>query len=412
MVLYIMNNYPSVTETFVATEAAAVAGLGLPVVGYALRAGTAKRSAAHVDLICPPPTRLRLLLAGLRDGPAMPVALWRARRHRLSARETARLLFAHLHAAHALRASRRAGVSHVHAHFLGRTSDVASTLAGRLECAWTATAHACDVYAPTEPRLLQMRLRSVAAVACASCDVREVLERRAGGTRVRTAVVHCGVGTASLGFFPRARGSREGRHLVTVGRLVPTKGYWTVLQSALSLMRRHRSLRWTIAGDGPLREELIRDPRYRELAPRIELVGAVDHAAVLALVSEADAFVLPCERDAQGDSDGIPVSLIEAMALGVPVVSTPIGGIPELVVPDETGFLVAPRDVGALTETIERLLYRTRPAEIERILAAAREKVEREFDTSAQAAALVELLSPYLRNGRPATAVLPAGSAR
>ena len=393
--LYTMSEYPSVSETFVVNEAAAVTALGIPVVGYALKQGPASRSASPIKLICQPATRLQLLAAAIRSAPTIAADIGRARRERLTVGEIARWLLATAHAAYIVDASKELGVTHIHAHFLGRSADVASLLAPLLGCEWTATAHASDVYAPGQPGLMRRRLRTVAAVACANRGLRERLDRFVTPAELRTGTVHCGVNTHTLKFGP-SRPADGARHLVTVGRLVATKGYWTILESAIELMRGDLSLRWTIVGDGPLRNSLAHDARFVELFPRMKLVRALDHADILTLLGRATAFVLPCEQSQMGDSDGIPVALMEAMALGVPVVTTATGGILELVVPNETGFIVEPKDAPGLVETLKELLYTARPSEIDRIRVAARRKVELEFDLFLEAQALLELLKPYL----------------
>ena len=395
MLLYVMHEHPSVSQTFVVTEAAAVRALGVPVAGYALNRGAALRPAAELDFLCPPPGRAALVAGALRSGRAALRPLARVARRELSLREAVRVVLAEAHAAHVVSAARRVGVVHVHAHFLGRSADVADALARRLGCRWTVTAHAADVYVPPEPGLLRDRLARTAAVACASRNVRQTVERLAAGRPVRTGIVHCGVDLSETTFRDEhPAGGRRG--LVTVGRLVATKGYWTILASAHDLLRRHPELHWTLVGDGPLRDALRADPRFADLTPRLVLAGALDHAQTLDLIRTADAFVLPSERAADGDSDGIPVALMEAMGLGVPVVTTAVGGIPELVVDGDTGLVVPESDPAALTGALERLLYSEASDDVERMRRAARAKVEREFESSGQAEALLELLRPWV----------------
>lgn len=406
--LYVMDEYPSVSQTFVANEAAAVATLGRRVVGYALKPGVAVKSAAAVELICPPPTRRQLLMSACRSGPRIGAALWQARRYGLTRREAARLALAVAHAAHAVPAAKAAGVSQVHAHFLGRSADVASIVAAGLGCIWTATAHGVDIYAPSEPGLLRRRLEMIAAVACANRGVQDGVDQRAAPRQVKTAMVHCGVDTRTLRFDASVvRPSPP--HLVTVGRLVATKGYWTVLGAAASLMQRDATLCWTIVGDGPLRDAMARDPRYTEWFPRLRMVGAVGHEAVLALLKGTSVFVLPCEVDTQGDSDGIPVALMEAMALGVPVVTTSVAGIPELVVAGETGFVVPPGDARGLSDVLSRILYETPASQLGCVRRAARERVERDFDLVTEAHALLELWGALGADGGASGATRPGG---
>jgi glycosyltransferase involved in cell wall biosynthesis len=180
---------------------------------------------------------------------------------------------------------------------------------------------------------------------------------------------------------------------VTVGRLVATKGYWTILEAAHTLMRRDPSLRWTIVGDGPLRGAIEADERFQRLSGRLQLVGALGHEATLDVLRDgATAFVMPCERSQTGESDGIPVAFMEAMALGVPVITCAVGGIAELVEEGETGFLVQPRDPPALVAAVEHVLHGD-PAGLDRVRRAARDRIEHEFEINGQAQVLVSLLS-------------------
>jgi len=394
MLLYVMSEHPSISQTFVMTEASAVQRLGLPVLGYALAAGSSPHSPTDVAFVGPPPSRWQLAYAGLRGLPSILASLWRARNYRPSMRETLRLLLAEVHAAHVAAMPAAAAVTHIHAHFLGRASDVASAMASRLECQWTATSHGADAYAPSEPALFRRRLDGVAGVACANARVATALQKRRKDQSVVTRVVHCGVDLAALHFASgQPEPQRRENRLVTIGRLVPTKGHWTILEASKALMDRDQTLRWTVIGGGPLFDALRADPRARALQSRLEFIGPLDHGSALKLLERARAFVLPCEEDPHGGSDGIPVALMEAMALGVPVVTTPIGGIRELVVDRDTGLFARPTDAASVVRALEEILYEMDASTLDRLLWSARTKVEREFDATTEAAKLVEFLT-------------------
>jgi glycosyltransferase involved in cell wall biosynthesis len=382
-----MHEHPSVSQSFVVNEAAAVGRLGIRVLGYALNVGAAARPAAEIPMLRTPPPKSTL-------GPLLPAASVRAlpRREGLTRAEFARLVLAMAHASAAVTPARRHGVTHIHAHFLGRPADVAAALSRRLGCTWTAAVHGDDVYAPTEPGLLRLRLREVAAVACASEDVRAhvAAHAEATGTEVAAKVVRCGVDTS----FLRPNLSLPNQpHVITVGRLVETKGYRTAFAAIAESMESNPSLKWTIVGDGPLRGWLEGAVANRKLEERIRLVGALDHSETLALMTEAKVLVLPCERGRGGDSDGIPVVLMEAMALGVPVVTTSIGGIRELVEPDVNGYLVPPEDPAALGAAVRRILDPITQAELDRVRELARATIESKFDQSREARSLLELVN-------------------
>lgn len=389
--LYVMHDHPSVSQTFVVTEAAAVRAAGVPVVGYALHVGGASKPAAPMDLVCPPPQWWRLVLEVCKAPQRFWRALWRARCYRMSLRERLRLVFAQAHAEYAWPHVRALGVTHVHAHFLGRTADVACALADKLGAKWTATAHAQDAYAPSEPGLFRRRIDHVAGVVCASERVQRAAIARAVGSTLRTRVVRCGVDTHMLADM-EDRNEGHDRTIVTIGRLVATKGHWTILRAAEDVLNRDELLRWTIIGGGELDGALRRDERYRALYPRLKLAGPLDHQAALRALAGARAFVLPCEPDATGDSDGIPVALMEAMALKVPVITTNVGGIGELVTDHVTGFVVEPRDSNSLIRALSDVLYHMDKNELDQIRRAGLEKVMDEFSAEREAAKLISFL--------------------
>jgi colanic acid/amylovoran biosynthesis glycosyltransferase len=391
MLLYVLNDHPSVSETFVVTEAASVRDAGLPLVGYALRDGKAGEPAAPLDLVRQPPSMLRLVLSALRASGRSVRELWAAKRYRISLREAARLVLAEAHAEYALPSLKGLGINHVHAHFLGRTADVAQAISRRLECEWTVTAHAADGYTLREPALFRRRLDEVSGIACANGRVEAAIVRHASRKDLRTRVIHCGVDVPWLARLREDVPERVG-HIVTIARLVATKGHWTILAAATEVLERDTTLRWTIIGGGELYDELRSDARYQALHPRLNLAGPMDHATALRQLASASVFVLPCEPNAGGDSDGIPVALMEAMAIGIPVITTNTGGISELVVNELTGLIVRPRDAASLGKALDRVLYELGEQKLDRIRAFGRARVASEFSTDREAAKLIEFI--------------------
>jgi colanic acid/amylovoran biosynthesis glycosyltransferase len=150
-------------------------------------------------------------------------------------------------------------------------------------------------------------------------------------------------------------------------------------------------VRCRIIGEGPLEPELRRRIARRKLEGVVELTGAAPQADVRAALYRAAIFVLPSVVTPSGDRDGIPVSLMEAMAAGTPVVSTRVSGIPELVEHGREGLLVPEHSPAALADALARLLQE--PALGHDFARAAREKVEREFDASREARKLLALFA-------------------
>jgi len=184
--------------------------------------------------------------------------------------------------------------------------------------------------------------------------------------------------------------SRERRlfcRIGTLGRLVEKKGV-DVLIRALALLRaRGHELELSIAGDGPLRGELEALVAELGLGESVHFAGNLAHAGVREWMHDLDMFVLACKPDVNGDMDGIPVVLMEAMSQCVPVVSTRLSGIPELVVHESTGLLADPGDFKGLAGQIDRLLD---SPELRRTLARrAQDHVREEFGQDVNLARLL-----------------------
>ena len=166
--------------------------------------------------------------------------------------------------------------------------------------------------------------------------------------------------------------------LVSAARLVEKKGLVLMPPALAELARRGLSCRWLVVGDGPELPAIQAACARHEVADRVEFRGPQGNQVVRQLLLAADVAVLPCVVAADGERDGIPIFLCEAMALGVPVVSTPISGIPELVRDGDTGVLCAPGDWQALADALARLLQD--PERAAAIGARGRAAVHRELD--------------------------------
>jgi glycosyltransferase involved in cell wall biosynthesis len=183
---------------------------------------------------------------------------------------------------------------------------------------------------------------------------------------------------------PCAKHEAEIPLIVSVGRLKPPKDFPTLVR-ALAVLELG-SFRCIVVGDGPRRAELLSEIERHRLDQAVELAGERDDIAEL--LSTADVFVL------SSASEGMPISIIEAMAAELPVVATAVGGIPELIVDGETGFLVPARDADALAQALGCLV--ADPTLRRQQGKAARARAEREFDLPAFRRAHVELYSSLL----------------
>lgn len=203
----------------------------------------------------------------------------------------------------------------------------------------------------------------------------------------RVPVVDFGI---DLSQWPEAAPLAGRGVIVSAARLVPKKGFHVVPPVLAALRARGIACRWRLVGDGPERAALQAACAQHGVTDLVDFLGARDTGAVRDELLGADLALLPCVMAADGERDGIPVFLAEAMALGVPVVTTPVAGIPELVQDRATGYLSPPGDVGALTALLAELL--TSPQRTQAIARAGRRFVERKFDVDLTANQLIDCI--------------------
>ncbi len=248
-------------------------------------------------------------------------------------------------------------------------------------------AHAYDVFVDT--LLLSAKLARAAFVGtCSHFHVRYLREHFPAARQARLAVIRYGLAPEIFPYQPPRR--HEPPVILGVGRLVATKGFHTLVAALAHLRDLGLQPQCRIIGDGPERQHLETQIRELGLDRQVQLWGAQRPAAVKAAYSQADILVMPsCVKN--NDRDGIPNVLLEAMALGVPVISTSVSGIPELVRPEETGLLVEPENPPALAAAIARLLQDRELAA--RLSRQARHLVETEFNIYRSAARLRDLFA-------------------
>lgn len=363
--LYVGARLPKLSETFVSGELLGLRRLGIRVHAATLREPERDLGDPELERLASealavygagpltlardalaeaagrPGRAARVLLLALRDA-LLGADLRLLARPRVLAQALAGLALA--------RRVRRLGVTHVHAHMAHAPATVAMYAAHALGVPFSFTGHAADLF--VDRALLIEKLRRAAFVACISRWHRRFYAALTPTPPRRLPVIRCGVDVAA---FAPAPGGREPGLVVGVGRLVEKKGF-DVLLEALALLRgRGVDLRCLVVGDGPERVRLELLLRTLGLTDRAQLLGARPNHEVRALLARAEVVALPCRTGRDGDRDGIPVALMEAMASGAAVVSGELPTIRELIVPHETGLLVPPGDPLALSRALERL---------------------------------------------------------
>jgi colanic acid/amylovoran biosynthesis glycosyltransferase len=246
------------------------------------------------------------------------------------------------------------GVRHVHAHFAGMAARTAFWIGRFFPISFSFTAHANDIFAPRDFQIGLDKLVCAARLIVTETDYAErFLRDRFSDSATRIHRIYNGL---DLSLFKRANFSSTPPSIVAVGRLIAKKGFVDLLRACRLLMERGKSFRCEIIGEGPLEQELRAEIARLDLQDCVELPGAKPQREIREHLAAASAFVLPSVIDPDGGMDNLPTVIMEAMAAGLPVVSTSIGGIPEMVIENETGFLLPPGDVAALAGAIERLL--------------------------------------------------------
>jgi colanic acid/amylovoran biosynthesis glycosyltransferase len=247
-----------------------------------------------------------------------------------------------------------AGINHVHAHFAGMAARTAFWIARFFPITFSFTAHANDIFAPGKFEIGLDKLVGSARVIITETDYSETFLRKRFPERAdRIHRIHNGL---NLDDFGRAKFSAEIPLIVAIGRLIVKKGFTNLIRACALLVEGGRSFRCEIFGDGPLEKDLRAQIEASGLQERVQLPGPKPQSELRARLADANVFVLPSVPEAEGGMDNLPTVIMEAMATGLPVVSTRIGGIPEMVVEDETGFLVQPEDAVTLAGAIEKVI--------------------------------------------------------
>jgi glycosyltransferase involved in cell wall biosynthesis len=248
----------------------------------------------------------------------------------------------------------QSGVRHVHAHFAGMAARTAYWIHKFFPIAFSFTAHANDIFAPRDFEIGLDKLVGAARVIVTETDyAAQFLRERFPEHSHRIHRIYNGLNLAG---FERTNFSSTPPLIVAVGRLIAKKGFADLIRACGLLVERGRFVQCEIIGEGPLENELRAQIDQLNLQDRVALSGAKPQREVRQRLAAASVFVLPSVVDAEGGMDNLPTVIMEAMATGLPVISTDIGGIPEMLIQNETGFLVRPGDVAALAGAIERLL--------------------------------------------------------
>ncbi|MBW0001222.1 MAG: glycosyltransferase family 4 protein [Verrucomicrobia bacterium] len=348
---YLFERFPAFTQTFCAREVLELSRQGLAVPIYSIRRP-----------VEPPPSDLPLQDLDVRYLPDT---------NRLRFKLEARLLSPQYHqhwdaegdtrdknryreALYLGRRLRRHGIGHLHVHFASLAARTAWWIKRLHGIPYSLTAHAKDIFRPKPDQRVPMEvlIRDAAFVVSVSNYGADYLRARVPEAAGRILRIYNGL---DLSRFRAARPEATPIRLLAIGRLIEKKGFIYLLQACRDLNRAGLPFSCRIVGEGPEHDHLAQYIERERLSPRVQLVGARTQGEIADLLAEASIFVFPAVHDRDRDSDNLPTVIAEAMASGLPVVSTWVAGIPEMVVPDRNGLLVEERNPSRLAQAIQLL---------------------------------------------------------
>ncbi len=393
---YVVGTWPRLSESFILNEILALERQGVPLRIFSVKNPKDEPVHAKVAQVRAEVTYLSLgrnrkvvRQANLRVFCQRPVRYCRTllRAMRFRRWSAVRRFFQAAYLADILS---RQPLARLHAHFANDPTLVTMFAHQLTGIPYAFTAHAKDIYVKTPPNQLRAEAElAQAVITCTDYNQRYLLNRIGPTLNGKLQCIYHGLDLSQFTFFwPRV--PVPGPPLIlSVARLVEKKGLCDLIAAADILRQKGCCFQIEIVGDGPLRRALATQITQLALDEWVRLLGSQPHEIVRLAYRRASVFALPCIVASDGDRDGIPNVLLEAMGSGIPVVSTPVSGIPELINSERDGLLVPPNNPMLLAEALDRLLGDAELAE--RLACAARAKIEEQFSVDGGASQLVAL---------------------
>jgi len=403
-VVYLVSRFPVTSETFIVREIEALDRLGRFDLELRSLFPSPDRPVHDVArrwnqrLVRPTATAA---LAGLAwAGLTRPLALLSVlarvcaayRRPALLVRALTTVVIA---CAHARDFARRPHRRHVHAHYATYPALAAWVCHQLADTPYSFTVHAHDLYVDTS--MLDRKIADAQFVVTISNYNRSLLERN-NPRHTPIHVIHAGIDTAAYHFRPRAVPAEGPVRALTVASLQAYKGHAVLLEALAMGGPATDRITLDLIGDGVLRTDLERLVDRLGLGSRVRFLGSCGEDDVRTALDAADLFVLPSIVAHNGQMEGLPVALMEALASGVPTVSTELSGIPEIVIDGVTGLLALPGDPASLNRTMVAMLERGSTTIA--LAEAGRALVTEQFDLRETISALSELLAENLPPAR------------
>lgn len=376
---YVLKMYPRFSETFIVHEILQQEAAGTHVEIFSLRLPIDGRFHEALARVQAPVTYLSrehkasLFWSALREAAREVPTITDHLEELLAAPEDEALAAVELAGA-----IRRSGLEHLHAHFGSIAAEVARLAARLTGITYSFTAHAKDIFhEDVVPAELATKLREAHTAVTVSEFNKAHLRTEFGPDAAGVVRLYNSVDLEAFPFATKGETPGPAR-IAAVGRLVEKKGFGDLVTAVAALVDEGRDVHLDLVGTGPLEAALTEQVRELGLTDHVTMHGALPQTSVREIVADASVFAAPCVIGADGNRDGLPTVLLEALALGTPAVSTPVTGIPEIVRHEETGLLVPESDPTALAAALARTL--DDPAGSAERSRAARALLEADFD--------------------------------
>jgi colanic acid/amylovoran biosynthesis glycosyltransferase len=381
-IAYLVSQYPAASHTFIRREILGLRARGVHIDTFSVREPTGVDKLADVDqremratwYVLPAPLE-RLAKAHARALLGRPFAYTRTLRRALGHRVPGvrALLWSVFHFVESIDLAReleRRGVEHLHNHFANAGANVGYLAAHFLELGWSLTLHGTSEFDYPAGQLLAEKIQAARFVACVTHFGRAQAMRIVDPEQWRKfVIVRAGIDPPNVVRVPTHGGARP--VLMCVARLSPEKGHAGLIEAFSRLVAEGVDAELELLGEGPERARIEQQIQSLGLSGRVRLHGQVPEDQVLVAMTRATILV------ASSFMEGLPVVLMEALALGVPVVAPCVAGIPELVEHGVSGLTFPPGDWDRLAQLLRELL--ADPALRERLAQAGRRRVEAEF---------------------------------
>ncbi len=385
---YLLERYPAFTQTFIVREVEEMRRQGVDAWVISLRSSDVSTfghfpvSATENVLVAPESNQLVAEIKRRRASGELPRKINQRLESWGDAPDKMRLY----EAIWAGALLQKRGIRHVHVHFAGLAARTACLMKELYGITFSWTGHAQDIFCKTEHAIDLGRLvREASAVVTVADFSAHHLQHTYPALAWKVKRVYNGLAMPTI--MPERRESSPPL-ILSVGRLIPKKGFADLIAACGILGKRGIAFHCRIVGEGPIEEELRAKIASSEAS--VELVGPKSQAEIFELLGKARVFALAAVVLPDGDSDNLPTVITEAMAHGLPVISTRVAGIPEQVEDGRTGFVVEPGNVAALAEKLERLL--TDPNLASEMGRAGFERARAEFSLPATVARLQKIL--------------------